>query len=267
MKPLRAPMAVKESQVQGPTGRLQQQVGHPKFTISHIANCQKILRLPKPVRPVEEMPVTMYTSDAVSVPPYLNYIPIRRNILAENDRSLKYYPYFGEDGPGKKSGLEKELEERFNNRIKHLPLRHWYAEQADKLLPYATCFLEEQGCTIEDILYLFLNPDSPIEPGEGSSSTLHQWYARCFATDSDRTSKKWQSLFCSMQSPEEQALAHVRLACKAFYTVTKLSLWYIVKSHEVTVKLSARLQEKKDTPSAAPGLNTYTNLGCLMCHV
>lgn len=213
------------------------------------------------------MPVTTYRSDAVSVPPYLNYIPIRRNILAENDRSLKYYPYFGEDGPGKKSGLEKELEERFNNRIKHLPLRHWYAEQADKLMPYTTRYLEELGCSIEAVLYLLLDTDHPIEPAEGSSVTLHKWYARCFATESVRTSQKWQNLFSSISRPEQQALARAELACKAFYSVTKLSLWYIVKTHEVTVNHLAQRQEKKTTPSATQGLHTYTDLGCLMCYV
>ena len=209
----------------------------------------------------------MYASEAVSVPPYLNYIPIRRNILAENDRSLKYYPYFGEDGPGKKSGLEKELEERFKNRIKHLPLRHWYAEQADKLMPYTTRFLEDLSCSIKDVLYLFLDTDHSTESGEGSLGTSYKWHAACFASDSDRTNKKWQSLFCSIQSPGQQALDRARLACKAFYTVTKLSLWYIVKSHEVTVELLAWLPEKKTTPSTTQRSHTYTDLGCLMCHV
>jgi len=223
--------------------------------------------VPKPVKPIEEVPVTMYTSDAVSVPPYLIYIPIRRNILAENDRSLKYYPYFGEDGPGKKSGLEKELEERFNNRIKHLPLRHWYAEQAEKLVPYTTSYLEELGCSIEAVLYLLLDTNHPIEPAEGSSWTVQKWYARCFATDSVRTSKKWQALLSSMPKPGQLALARAQLACKAFYTVTKLSLWYIAKIHEVTVHRLAQSQEKSDIPSITQGLHTYTDLGCLMCHV
>ena len=213
------------------------------------------------------MPVTVYTSDAVSVPPYRNYIPIRRNILAENDRSLKYYPYFGEDGPGKKSGLEKELEERFNNRIKHLSLRHWYAEQADKLMPYTIRYVEEIGCSIEDILYLLLDTEHLTKPVEGSSGSLRNWYARCFAFDSDRSTRKWQNLFCSMQPPGKLALARAELACKAFYSVTKLSVWYIVKSHEVTANLLVGLEEKKTTPSSAQGLHTYTDLGCLMCHV
>lgn len=213
------------------------------------------------------MPVTIYASDAVSVPPYLNYIPIRRNILAENDRSLKYYPYFGEDGPGKKLGLEKELEERFNDRIKHLPFRHWCAEQADKLLPYTRRYLEQLSCEFSDVLYLFLDTNHTRKPGEGSSGTSQDWYAACFAAESDRASKKWQTLFCSMQSPGQQALARAELACKAFYTATKLSLWYIVKNHDVTVNLLARLQEKGDSPYSTQGLHTYTDLGCLMCHV
>lgn len=33
MKPLRAPLIVKETQVQTLTGRLQQQVGHPGFSV------------------------------------------------------------------------------------------------------------------------------------------------------------------------------------------------------------------------------------------
>jgi len=219
-------------------------------------------------KPFINVPVEVYTSEAVSVPPYLSYISIRRNILAENDRSLKYYPYFGEEGPGKKSGLEKELEDRFNNRIKDLPLRHWFAEQAEKLGPYAARYLEDVGCQMMDVLYLLLDTDRLIEPDEVSASgSMRKWHVRCFATDFGRTNKKWQEVFCRLRCPEQQALARADLACRAFYNTTKLSLWYIVRNHESATSLLTWSQEKKGSPSGSQGLSTYADLGCLVCHV
>lgn len=212
--------------------------------------------------------ISTYESDAVSVPPYLNYIPIKRNILAENDRSLKYYPYFGEDTVGIKSGLEKELEDRFNDRIKDLPLRHFYAEQADKLEPYAVRYLEDVGCQITDILYLLLDPSGPKEPDEPSSaSNMAKWQNQCFATESGRANKKWRELFCHLKRPDQQALTRADLACRSFYNVTELSLWYIVKNHGIVTALFNEISARKDTPTSRDDASPYTTLGCLICHV
>lgn len=208
-----------------------------------------------------------YKSTAVTVPPYLTYVSVRRNILAENDRSLKYYPYFGEEGPDRKSGLEKELEERFKNRIKHLPLRHWYAEQAQKIKPYAERFLDDVGCRVIDVLYLFLDRSRLKEPGEAAAPSLRKWHAKCFATDSGQAHKKWQKLFVSLEPPKEKALDRAELACRAFYEVTKLSLWYIIRNHEVAVEHMARAQRRRELPMSTQELGPYTELGCLLCHV
>ncbi|KAI9879601.1 MAG: hypothetical protein M1830_008051 [Pleopsidium flavum] len=255
MRPLELSIAARGTQLQPSTARLQQQIFKPG-------------KPGKSEKPFINVPVDVYTSDAVLVPPYLSYISIRRNVLAENDRSLKYYPYFGEEGQIRKSGLEKELEDRFNNRIKDLPLRHWYSEQADKLGPYAARYLEHVGCQMTDVLYLLLDTDRLTQKGKISASgNMRRWHMRCFAIDSDRSNKKWQGVFGHLRRPVQQALARADLACRAFYNTTKLSLWYIVKSHEIATSLLNESQRKKSSPSGSRGLSTYTGLGCLVCHV
>ncbi|KAI9810172.1 MAG: hypothetical protein M1827_006617 [Pycnora praestabilis] len=202
------------------------------------------------------VPLTTYASDAVTVPAYTSYITLRRNLLAENDKNLLYWPYFGDEVEKEKSSLFEELELRFQNRIRDLPRRRLRSEQALKFAPYVKRFLSEVGCGVADVLYYFIQPKESYF---------------------NRDQKKWIGLFERLPKPQHRALALAGLASRAFFNVAGFSIWHVIKSKDVLLeplsleKLAADtpsilLQESKMNNTGSNLLGTYTDLCCLVCH-
>ncbi len=226
------------------------------------------------------VPVTSYNSEAITIPSYTSYITLSRNVLAANDKDMKYFPYFGEDVNVEKGALFKELEQTFNNRVKDLPLCRLRAEQADKFRPYAKAALEELGCGMNDILRYLLEDERPSPMVKMSMEARDAWLDRAphLEEDFNREEIGLRKVLADLPPRDEQAVAVAGLACRAFLNVTEFSLWHIAKSDEgiFTAGLPGKLSQATmgstteahaGATVAAQSLETYSDLGCLICHV
>ncbi|KAI9712133.1 MAG: hypothetical protein M1812_006971 [Candelaria pacifica] len=225
------------------------------------------------------VPVTAYNSNAVTIPSYTSYITLSRNVLAENDKDMKYFPYFGDEVIVEKGALFKELEQTFNNRVQDLPLCRLRAEQADVFRPYAVAALEELGCSMSDILRYLLEDDRPLPTIKMSIQARNTWLDRALHLNEDfnREEKSMKKVLNDLPPRAERAVAVAGLACRAFLNITQFSLWHIAKADKgvfasgLPGKLSQGTMGSTNeahagaNPSAQP-LGTYSELGCLICH-
>ncbi|KAI9706558.1 MAG: hypothetical protein M1836_003565 [Candelina mexicana] len=226
------------------------------------------------------VPVTTYKSEAVTIPSYTSYITLSRNILAVNDKDMKYFPYFGEDINVEKGVLFRELEQTFNNRVQDLPLCRLRAEQADKFRPYAEAALDELGCSMGDILRYLLEDHRPLPMVDMSSETRNIWLDRTphLKEDFNKEENNVRKVLDDLPPRVDRAVAVAGLACRAFLNVTKFSLWHIAKTdqHIFAAGLPGKLSQgtlgstaeaHAGANLAAQSLGTYSELGCLICHV
>ncbi|OCK79858.1 hypothetical protein K432DRAFT_443585 [Lepidopterella palustris CBS 459.81] len=233
-------------------------------------------RSSKGVRSYLSIPITKYRSTAVQVPPYTDYVSLRDNVLAENNRKLLYWPYFDDEEHEdlNKKGLWSELDQRFDMVNEHRPRRLLQAEQCRVYRAYTETFLEEIGIDWKHILFWLLaentdiaSIDVSLSMGWGiqsggmldTSSFLLQREPHC-VEDFNRGHKKWKAVFSNLPRPSVRELKLAAHACTAFLKSCGFSLWHIAR-------LSNSAQLTRIEPLQHEAGFTYRSLACRVCHL
>ena len=240
-----------------------------------------------------------YTAGDLTIPPYTNYISTKRNILTEDDKNRTFLPYYGDDAAVDRDYAE--LESRITRNRFNYHRSNAIAEKARLYGPYAERFLTDIGCSVSTVLRYLLDETRPQLP-EGLPQELATiWRNREVHLDSEyyddsedsrigksrtrlrekKPQKKWRAVFHSIPPPatsREYAVAGI--ACAVFASMADFSLWHVVRRHRLVTDITSRKLKSSDSPGRttynAPGafdsakfpnlLDTYTDLGCLVCY-
>ena len=211
-----------------------------------------------------------YESPALTLPTYKSIVRLGPNVLARNDRTLKYLPYFNEEeGPkGQQDGLYEELRKRFNDRVKTLPAQRRCGEMADWWREYVEYFLDDVGIDFADILYVLLHEqDSSWEPDvDQSSAALSAWMLReeeCPRCETTIRSSSWCRFWETLPHRDGRTFALAAIACRVFLDASRFSIWHVA-STAPAIKRLVKLQRQQET---APCPKHPSNDLCLICHV
>ena len=225
--------------------------------------------------PIESQAIA-FKSEAQRLPKYNSIVRLGSNLLALNDKDLRYLPYFPseEDKDGEETANHKrreELLEGFDNRIKFLPEERKCAEQAEFWREHVGYFLEEAGCTCVDVMfYLLHDEDAEWKPKcQLSEEALLQWQKRemcCGTCGTKFEGDHWDrlSVALSEQKPDEVTLALAGLVCSVFRKMANFSIWHIV-STDAAVQSLLNEMEKKWSKEQEPRALQSESL-CMVCH-
>jgi SET domain/CXC domain len=226
--------------------------------------------------PIESQAIA-FNSEAERLPKYHSIVRLGSNILAQNDKDLRYDPYFPseEEKDGADTAKHKrreELLEGFDNRIKFLPEERRCAEQAEFWREHVEYFLEEVGCTCVDVMfYLLHDEDAQWKPEcQLSEEALLQWQKRevcCSTCGTKFEGDHWDrlSVTLSEQKPDEETLALAGLSCSVFSNIAKFSIWHIVSTDAAVQSLLHETEKKWATKQEPKGPQSESL--CMVCHI
>ena len=227
--------------------------------------------------PLNESQAVAFQSYTQRLPKYNSIVRLGLNVLAPNDKDLRYLPYFPseEEKDGADAADHKrreELLEGFDNRIKFLPQERKCAEQADFWREHAEYFLEEVGCTCVDVMfYLLHDEDAEWRPEcQISEEALSQWQNRemcCSACETKFEGDHWDRLSETLEThkPDEKTLALAGLVCSVFSKFAKFSIWHIVSTDADVLSLLEET-ERSWRGEKEPRRPKSQSL-CMLCHV
>lgn len=105
------------------------------------------------------VPVDRYRSEAIDIPPYISYVRVKENFLAENNKKLVVWPHF-EDGNERTSDkLNAELKSWYtagNPEVR--PESVYRLQQVRTAKAYVMKWLEELQVSLDDIVDYLNNP-------------------------------------------------------------------------------------------------------------
>lgn len=226
------------------------------------------------------VPTKLYKSDAPSVPTYVTYTGMQRNVLVESNRELLVLPYFSDDAYDDRAKAElwndidaafiRKDEDRFD-RLDKSNLRSKYTQ-------YIETFLQENGLDWEDILRFFLKIDDPDRLNRPFDIKIKTARGRQIPFESRRekeerrkeTEKRvWKEVALSLlQNYSDDKIEHSWSASVAFYLVHGTSLWDFAKHTQSAEKLMRN--EKPGVGDTAPVEKpepAYRDLACRICHM
>ena len=261
---------------------------------------QSIAKTMKPSIEKLSVPFSTCSATKILIPPYNNYISTKRNILIEDDKQRSFLPYHGDDAwvDSDYADLESTIG---RNRANYHRLNA-VNEQAKRYDPDVDGFLKKMGSDIRHVLLYLLDESNPIVPPDLPKELAPVWLNREShiqedyydnSEDSDTTDSlkknfarpkkpkaQWQAVLNSIAKPSKsRKLAAAGLACKAFMSVANFSLWHVVKSHRLVSQAIGGKFKFDDYLDGAPNshddlrgnmkdsnpIDTYTELGCLVC--
>src|SRR4051794_24741581 len=114
-------------------------------------------------------PLTKHPAASELVPKYSSYTSLRRNVLAEDDDKLRYFPYFGDD-----INDGGALQELYSDWTKNLPTVHRRSEQAAMLAGTAERFLAETGLSFYDAVHYLIGNIEAVVPHITNVEELEQ---------------------------------------------------------------------------------------------
>lgn len=199
------------------------------------------------------------------LPKYKSIVRLGPNILAKNDRALKYMPYFtSEEDPQsrQKKELLDELHKRYDDRVETLPAQRKCSERAEFWRECVEDFLSEIGVAFHEILYVFLHDSTQITLNDSSTRL---WQDVCPSCKTYCPREDWEELLRYVDSdkfprPEKRKLALAGLACQVFLDVAKFSLWHIAFTAASTRRLLRDLKQNALD-------STKPSTLCLICYL
>ena len=211
---------------------------------------------------------TRLKHEKLSIPEYTSYVGLRQNVLAENDQTLLYWPYMGETAD--ESTLHEELEDKFNVSIEDRHLHLERIAQSKKYEPYVQNFLDELGCSANDVVRFLLEPTLPKSTllSENVRQAVVARDKSC-QDDFDRSSIKWVLVLSRLPASSDRALAAAALACYSFLDICKFSLWHVMQ------QIICRESEAQNINDASALDNVfafkndfqYRDVACRICHL
>ena len=212
--------------------------------------------------------VTNTKHEELSLPEYTSYVGLKRNVLAENEQKLLYWPYMGENAD--EATLHEEIVDKFSVSIEERERRLEQSAQAQKYGPYIQDFLAELGCGMSDVLRYLLEPALPtrIQLTDDVKRAVLAREDSC-KHDFNRASKRWVLLLSKLPPSSDRALAAAALACQTILNMCKISMWQVARHHVLN---SSETQDINDTAALENVPNTendfkYRELACRICHL
>ena len=176
---------------------------------------------------------------------------MKHNVLGPNQTQLHFYPYFGESVPDE---VYQRLEDIYASDVPGRGMALLLGERARAYEEYIDAFLEEIGCTMQDVLYYLLNQkNTNLDP-------LYVGRDRHCRDGFNRSSERWQSVFSTLPCSSASALQKASMACTAFLGLAGFSLWHVARKSDYAsppVKIAA-VEEP---------INILNSLTCRVCHM
>jgi hypothetical protein len=223
----------------------------------------------KPIEVRMTAPLTKHPSVSEPVPKYSSYTSLRRNVLAEDDDKLRYFPYFGDD-----INDGGALQELYSDWTKNLPTVHRRSEQAAMLASTAEKFLAETGLSFYDAVHYLIGNIETIVPHATSTEELElairERKKSSLYHDFELEPAKQKLYLDSIPPPTPAGLAIAPAICKAWKDATSISLWDVIKRGDVGASPG---KQSQNTPAALPlkaasgyySIGTVYSMKCLIC--
>ncbi|KAI9773030.1 MAG: hypothetical protein M1839_002231 [Geoglossum umbratile] len=214
------------------------------------------------------VPLTKHTSAIIPVPKYNSYTSLRRNVLAEDDDKLKYFPYFGDD-----INDEGALQELYSDWTKKLPTVHQRTELAATLADTADKFMDETGLSYYDALHYLIGNIEVVSPQaisrEEKEEARRERKVAALYQDFELEPAKQKLYLDSIPPLTPAGLAIAPAVCKIWKDITTISLWDVIKNGkgEYSEKQGQKPPKisDQDEASAYYSVGTVHSLKCLAC--
>ncbi|KAF2738453.1 hypothetical protein EJ04DRAFT_459454 [Polyplosphaeria fusca] len=183
---------------------------------------------------ISDVPLTTYKAPPVDVPSFQEYLTLRNNFIAENNKVLRYWPYVDdEEGTTEKASLSADLhveyavdEDAFGRVLR--------AEQYRAYAPCAEAVLSQVGIQFQDILFWLLCqqhtinfvPTSDEWDDRDLSAALAARDSYC-PDDLDRRHQNWTHLLLQLPIPSRNRLRLSAVICSMFHKKFGLSIWRV----------------------------------------
>ena len=215
---------------------------------------------------------SIYQDKAQIIPPFSNYVSVKKNILARDDDSRTYIPYHGDDFVMNNHDEYAALEEKFErNKVKHRKICS-LAERACIWSPFVLDFLLSIDLPAEAIIaFLADGNDRSNPPRELPKDLAPVWHALRGSHASDwkkierKMSHRGVKPRAAYHDVTDKQLATACLASKAFLNVAGISIWQVVKGD--TLAREPQLVSNGPNDTEARLFDTYTKLDCLVCNM
>ncbi|EFQ93880.1 hypothetical protein CFE70_008882 [Pyrenophora teres f. teres 0-1] len=232
------------------------------------------------IKSVLVAPTTKYRSDAVTIPPFKEYVSLENNILADNESKLLATPYFQDEDYTCRETLLSTLP--FMYELTHdengpLDLRK---EQCRFYKDTVEAFLNEIGVSWNEILHWLLAPEQAITrinntlPASASFRTTlfdrDRYHIEEFERDGqskkailfNRSDRKWREFLLQLGEPTARALRIAAIACATVLQECNFSIWYLAQRSEVMQHHITRKTAKGQTAETF----TYRHAMCRVCY-
>lgn len=223
---------------------------------------------------------TLYECNAVTIPPFKEYVSLRINLLADNESRLLATPYFQDENDDSRKEMLDALPHQYE--MKHdeqgpIDLR---TEQVRFFKHSFEAFLEEVHVSWNAILYWLFAKSSHIKHMNKSMTGSHQFEAHLvdrsrydieeFERDEEqvknelfnRESKKCQAFFRQLKPIDAKELRLSALICEAVFQECNFNIWYLAQHSEL---VRDYVWGKTKGPQADAML-TYRQATCRVCH-
>ncbi|PSN70111.1 hypothetical protein BS50DRAFT_548006 [Corynespora cassiicola Philippines] len=219
------------------------------------------------VRSCFQIPVTSYRSDAVKIPPFKEYLSVKRSILVENQTKLWYYPYLQDDDLQARHFLYKDLPAVYHMKNELQPFHNLHTEQSRFYRSLALGLLQELGLGLEHILCWFLAPQDEIKSGNASltGSNAFEPYVLNRALhlhDNYREEELWKGFLATMDPLPVTKVRMAAIACLVFLEGCDFSLWHLARRCDAA---QAYILSVTQVSRPVHGFS-YRSKACRVCH-
>ncbi|KAA8614693.1 protein containing SET domain protein [Pyrenophora tritici-repentis] len=232
------------------------------------------------IKSVLAAPTTKYRSDAVTIPPFKEYVSLENNILADNESKLLATPYFQDEDYTCRETLLSTLPyiyELTHDENGPLDLRK---EQCRFYKDTIEAFLNEMGVSWNEILYWLLAPEQAIvrinntlpasASFRASLSERSGYHIEEFERDGqpkkailfNRSDRKWRKFLLQLGEPTAKALRIAAIACATVRQECDFSIWYLAQRSEVMQQYINKKTAKGQTAETF----TYRHAMCRVCY-
>ena len=265
------------SPIQMPFDRQSAVEGMPDFS-------QEIYSSVKPkettIRSGWVSPTTVYTSTAVSIPAFKEYVSLKNNFLVDNESKLLATPYFQDEDDKARTELRKRLPQQYEMKHDENALSDLRAEQCRFYKDVLESFLRKIDVSWSAVLFWLLAPDRVIrrinQLMDGSAQfedfllqrSKHQ--SEQFTRDEEPQTvtlfspdtKRWQEFLSQQHEPAAKQLRLSALACAAVLDECGASIWYFAQQSDI---MSLYVSRKTRTAVMRSSFR-FRDALCRVCH-
>ncbi len=221
-----------------------------------------------------------YTSTAVHIPTFKEYISVKNNVLTDNESKLYATPYFADEDDQNRQDMRAELPQHYEMKHDINAYSDLRNEQCRFFKDIVETFLRRIGVSWSAILYWLLASDSAIKRinnackgSAGFEELLLQrlvYRSENFTRDEqtltanlfEPQSQRRQLLLSMLEEPSVKELRLSALACAAVLEECGFSIWYLAQQSDT---MSEHVSRKIKKAVSSPGF-AYRDAVCRVCH-